>query len=114
MEHTTDITENGDLRVEVAALGFAALGSEQRLGVLRALVRAGGGGRTIGELGAAVGLSGATLTHHIRALDTAGLVTRTKEGRVIRVAVDYAAIRALSAYLLAECCADHSGDHDHG
>lgn len=100
-------------RVEQAASGFAALGSEQRLSVLRSLVRAGDAGRSIGALGADVGLSGATLTHHIRALSHAGLVTRRKEGRMIRVAVDYAAIRALSDYLLAECCADHAGEHDH-
>ena len=101
-------------RVEIAASGFAALGSEQRLLVLRHLVRAGGQGRSIGELGEAVGLSGATLTHHIRALTHAGLVTRKKEGRVIRVAVDYDNVRALSDYLLSECCADSEGGHTHG
>lgn len=113
MEHTPDPRDSLD-RIEIAASGFAALGSEQRLSVLRHLVRAGGKGRSIGELGEAVGLSGATLTHHIRALTHAGLVTRQKEGRVIRVAVDYDRVRALSAYLLSECCADNHEGHDHG
>ena len=96
-------------RIEIAASGFAALGSEQRLAVLRHLVRAGEAGRSIGELGEAVGLSGATLTHHIRALTHAGLVIRQKEGRIIRVTVDFDRVRALSDYLLSECCADLDG-----
>lgn len=113
MEHAPDPRDPLD-RIEIAASGFAALGSEQRLSVLRHLVRAGGKGRSIGELGEAVGLSGATLTHHVRALSHAGLVTRKKEGRLVRVAVDYARIRALSDYLLSECCADSDEGHDHG
>jgi len=40
-----------DLAVEQAASTFAALGSEQRLNVLRVLVRAGDAGLTIGTLG---------------------------------------------------------------
>ena len=111
MKYETDSPEP----IELAALGFAALGSEQRLAVLRSLVRAGEEGRSIVELGKAVGLSGATLTHHIRALTAAGLVNRTKEGRVIRVAVEYDRVRALSDYLLSACCVDTGiGDHTHG
>ena len=113
MKHYVDSAEPFS-RIEVAASGFAALGSEQRLGVLRTLVRAGGEGRSIGELGQAVGLSGATLTHHVNALVQAGLVSRNKEGRSVRIIVDYERVRALSDYLLSECCADLDGDHRHG
>lgn len=89
-----------------SARAFAALGSEQRLAVVLSLVRAGHQGRTMGALGEAVGVSGATLTHHLRALSEAGLVIRHKEGRAIRVTVDFAQIEALSTYLLTHCCTE--------
>jgi ArsR family transcriptional regulator len=95
------------LSVEDAASTFAALGSEQRLAVLNALVRAGPDGLSIGVLGARSGITGSTLTHHVRILTQAGLVDQTRQGRsVICAAVAYPKIEAMSAYLLNECCAD--------
>ena len=105
------------LRPEVAASAFAALGSEQRLAVLRALVRAGPEGLPIGALGARSGVTGSTLTHHLRILAGAGLVAQERRGRqIICAAVAYDAVRELSRFLLSECCADASGpgSHDHG
>ncbi len=100
-----------------AAAAFAALGSEQRLSVLRAIVRAGPDGLTIGELGERSGVTGSTLTHHMKILTGAGLVEQAKQGRsIICIAADYRRVRALSDYLLNECCADachpHKG-HEH-
>ena len=112
MKHMT----TPDLSVEIAASTFAALGSEQRLAVLRTLVRAGPEGLTIGTLGERSGVTGSTLTHHMKILAQAGLVTQTKQGRsIICAAVAYEQVRALSNFLLKECCADseHEG-HDHG
>ncbi|MDW4499110.1 metalloregulator ArsR/SmtB family transcription factor [Sulfitobacter sp. D35] len=107
--------ENLDLTI--AAAQFAALGSEQRLGVLRTLVRAGPEGLSIGELGARSGVSGSTLTHHMKILASAGLVTQARQGRsIICAAVAYADVRALSEFLLTECCADRAApceDHLH-
>jgi len=95
------------LSVEQAASTFAALGSEQRLAVLNALVRAGPGGLSIGELGARSGVTGSTLTHHMKILTTAGLASQTRKGRqIICAAADYSVMKALSGYLLSECCAD--------
>lgn len=102
----------------LAASRFAALGSEQRLAVLRCLVRAGQDGLSIGELGDRTGVTGSTLTHHVKTLTQAGLVTQVKQGRqVICAAVAYSQIKSLSEFLLNECCADASQpakDHDHG
>ncbi len=95
------------LPVEVAASAFAALGSEQRLTVLRTLVRAGPEGLSMGELGERTGVSGSTLTHHLKILAGAGLVSQEKRGRSIIVgAADMTTMQALSDYLLSECCAD--------
>ena len=88
---------------------FAALGSEQRLAVLLCLVRAGPDGLAIGELGARSGVTGSTLTHHMKVLAHAGLVTQEKRGRsIICAAVAYDQVRALSEFLLNQCCADAS------
>ena len=95
------------LAVEDAASSFAALGSEQRLAVLNTLVRAGPEGLPIGTLGERTGVTGSTLTHHVRILTQAGLVHRVKRGRsIICAAVAYPRMQALSAYLLSECCTD--------
>lgn len=104
------------LPVHEAASTFAALGSEQRLAVLRTLVRAGPEGLTIGTLGERTGITGSTLTHHMRILSQAGLVEQTKQGRqILCVAADYTRMKALSAFLLSECCADTAEkDHAHG
>ena len=100
------------LAVEDAASTFAALGSEQRLIVLNTLVQAGPEGLPIGELGERSGVSGSTLTHHVRILTQAGLVHRVKQGRsIICAAVAYPRVKALSAYLLSKCCTDSAHPH---
>lgn len=100
-----------------AASAFAALGSEQRLMVLRTLVRAGPDGLSIGELGRRSGVTGSTLTHHMRILVQAGLVRQSKQGRtIICVGAAYDRVQDLSAFLLSECCADSEAgtEHRHG
>ena len=95
------------LSVEEAASTFAALGSEQRLGVLTTLVRAGPKGLSIGELGKRSGVTGSTLTHHMKILAASGLVSQEKQGRsIICAAAAMDTVEALASYLLKECCAD--------
>lgn len=90
-----------------AAAAFAALGSEQRLHVLRTLVRAGPEGLPIGELGRRTGVTGSTLTHHMKILAAAGVVEQVKQGRqIICIGVAFERMQELSAFLLKECCAD--------
>ncbi len=74
------------LSLQDAALAFAALGSEHRLGVLQSLVRAGPDGLTVGALGQRSGVTGSTLTHHLRSLAQVGLVTQTRHGRTVHCA----------------------------
>jgi DNA-binding transcriptional ArsR family regulator len=96
-----------------AASAYAALGSEQRLSLLRTLTRAGDQGTSIGALGEATGLSGANLTHHLRILSTAGLIRQEKRGRSVICAVaDYATFERLNEFLREECCADVDCDKD--
>lgn len=98
-----------------AAAAFAALGSEQRLTVLRSLVRAGPEGLSIGELGKRTGVTGSTLTHHMKILASARLVQQVRKGRQIMCfGADYSEMQVLSDFLLQECCADMpEGCHHH-
>lgn len=111
-----DMSPSQEIDLVRAASAFAALGSEQRLGVLLTLVRAGPDGLSMGELGARSGVTGSTLTHHLRILREAGLVNQAKVGRkVICVGAAYERARALSDFLLSSCCADSpESDHAHG
>lgn len=103
-----------DLEIEDAAQAFAALGSEQRLAVLRALVRAGPDGLRVGELKDRTGLAASTLSHHLRFLSQSGLIEQTRRGReIICVGAAYERVGALAAFLVRECCADAPRDHRH-
>ncbi|QXT40541.1 ArsR/SmtB family transcription factor [Gymnodinialimonas ceratoperidinii] len=97
--------------ITLAATAFAALGSEQRLAIVRRLVRAGPAGLPMGDLGRDVGVTGSVLTHHLKQLVSAGLVKQRKDGRRILSSIDLPAINALSAFLVAECCADVGWEH---
>lgn len=106
------------LSLAQAASTFAALGSEQRLHVLRILVRAGPSGLTIGELGQRSGVTGSTLTHHMKILSAANLVQQERQGRsIICAAAAYDEMEGLIQFLLSECCADcapQNERHAHG
>ena len=99
--------------LEEAALGFAAVGSEPRLEVLLALVRAGPNGLTVGEIQERLNVPASTLAHHLRFLAAAGVLIQEKRGRALINRAAYDRIEALAAYLLHECCHDaHGPDND--
>ena len=87
-----------------AAAALAALGHEARLKVFRLLVRAGEGGLSVGDIAAHEGLAPSTLAHHLGALVAAGLVERRRAGRLMLIRADYDRMRAVLAFVAAECC----------
>ncbi len=56
------------MQVEIAAQGFAAMGSEARLTVLNCLVRAGQEGLTVSDIQERTGIAPSTLAHHLKFL----------------------------------------------
>lgn len=82
-----------------------ALAHEHRLNLFRLLVQAGGEGMAVGELAAATGLAGATLTSHLHILRRAGLVDDERRGRVIQCRANYAQMDHLLGFLTENCCA---------
>ncbi|WP_316014044.1 metalloregulator ArsR/SmtB family transcription factor [Roseobacter sp. HKCCA0434] len=94
------------MQTEIAAQGFAALGSEARLEVVTALVRAGQGGLTVGDIQVRTGIAPSTLAHHLRFLTAADLVEQTREGRTVRNRARFDRLEALARFVLNECCVE--------
>jgi len=82
------------------------MGSEQRLKVLRALVRAGAPGLTVGQIQERTGIAPSTLAHHLRFLAAGGLVVQERAGRATVNRASFDALRNLAQFILAECCVD--------
>ena len=95
---------------DLAAAGFAAIGSEPRLAVLKTLVRAGSDGLNIAAIQDRTGIAQSTLAHHLKSLVAGGLVRQERRGRETINRADYDQLRSLAAYILAECCVDEDGD----
>ena len=91
---------------ELAAQGFASMGSEARLAVLRSLVRAGQKGLSVGDIQERTGIAPSTLAHHLKFLVGAEVIEQEKQGRTMITRANFDRLRALAAYLLEECCAD--------
>lgn len=91
---------------EEAAQGFAAMGSEARLQVLRCLIRAGEAGLTVGDIQERTGIAPSTLAHHLKFLTAAGVVAQERQGRSTISRADFARLEALAGFILSECCAD--------
>ena len=92
------------METEDAAFAFAALGQSTRLDLLRILLDAGPSGVAAGEVAARLGVPSSTLSFHLRALDQAGLIAATRQGRSLIYAVQFARLRALLAFLAEACC----------
>ena len=91
---------------ENLAAGFAAMGSEARLDVLHALIRAGQSGLTVGDIQDRTGIAPSTLAHHLKFLHGAGLITQERQGRSVITRADYRRLEELAGFILSECCAD--------
>jgi DNA-binding transcriptional ArsR family regulator len=83
---------------------LSALGHPVRLQVLRFVVQGGGDGTAAGDIQAHVGLPASTLSHHLKRLVDAGLLTSRSEGTYHYYAPDYGALRMLTNYLWEDCC----------
>jgi len=95
------------------AAAFTALGQETRLHVMRALLEAGPTGMPAGEIAVTLGVPASTLSFHLRALEHAGLIAPTRQGRSLIYAAQIAHLRALIGFLTEVCCdgePDRCGD----
>ncbi|MFT5690901.1 MAG: ArsR family transcriptional regulator [Oceanicoccus sp.] len=92
------------MRVEDAATKLAELGHTTRLGIYRALVKAGRGGLPVSNIQQQLNVPGSTLSHHITRLVRVGLLKQVREGRVLRCFAQYEELAQLIEFLSEECC----------
>jgi len=91
-------------RLEHHAAQLSALGHPVRLQILRYVVQAGGKGAAAGDIQGHVDLPASTLSHHLKRLVDAGLLTTRSEGTFHYYAADYAALGTLTNYVWEDCC----------
>jgi DNA-binding transcriptional ArsR family regulator len=96
-------------KLERHAEQLSALGHPIRLQILRFIVQGGDGGTAAGDIQAHMDLPASTLSHHLKRLVDAGLLTTRQEKTFHYYAADYAALRALTEYLWEDCCKRGSG-----
>jgi DNA-binding transcriptional ArsR family regulator len=88
-----------------AVEALSALAHSSRLAVFRLLVRAGEDGMAAGEIAREIGALPNTLSTHLTILGNAGLVRSRRDGRSVIYSADYAGMRSLLGFLVADCCA---------
>ena len=89
---------------KAAIESLAALAQPTRLNIFRRLVAAEQSGMPAGEIARQLDVPHNTLSTHVAVLERAGLVSSTREGRVIRYRAELEGVRALVAFLTADCC----------
>ena len=91
-------------KLERHAEQLGALGHPVRLAALRFVVQAGVDGATAGDIAARLDIPASTLSHHLKRLVDAGLMTTRGEGTFHYYAPDFTALRTLTDYLWEDCC----------
>jgi ArsR family transcriptional regulator, arsenate/arsenite/antimonite-responsive transcriptional repressor len=91
-------------KLERHAEQLSALGHPVRLAILRYVVQGEDGGTAAGDIQSHVELPASTLSHHLKRLVEAGVLTARAEGKFLYYAANYTALRAVTDYLWEDCC----------
>lgn len=91
-------------KLERHAEQLSALGHPVRLSILRYVVQGEGRGTAAGDIQSHVDLPASTLSHHLKRLVEAGLLTIRSEGTFHFYTANYTALRALTDYVWEDCC----------
>jgi protein-tyrosine-phosphatase/DNA-binding transcriptional ArsR family regulator len=92
------------MEITEAASLFGALGQESRLGVLQLLLTATPAGVPAGEVADRLTMPASTTSFHLSALEKAGLVESSRQGRQIIYSIRLRALRELLGFLTETCC----------
>jgi DNA-binding transcriptional ArsR family regulator len=91
-------------QLEKHAAQLSALGHPARLSILRFIVQGDPEGTAAGDIQSHVDIPASTLSHHLRRLAAADLVTSRTQGTFIYYRANYDALRGLTTYLWEDCC----------
>jgi ArsR family transcriptional regulator len=83
---------------------FSALGTEQRLRIMRLLLSAHPEGMVVSEIIAELGMAASTLSHHLDKLKNEDLVKVRREGTYLWYSANADVLEELLGFLYAECC----------
>ena len=92
------------MEIENVAAAFTALGQTTRLELLRTLLFAAPSGLAAGDIALRLHVPASTLSFHLRALEQAGLIAATRQGRSLIYAAQISALRGLIGFLTEACC----------
>ncbi len=92
--------------IENAASLLKELGHTTRLSIYRRLVKAGTEGLPVGEIQKELEIPASTLSHHISALVTVGLIKQRREGRTLYCTTQYETLQNLLSFMTDQCCSD--------
>ena len=92
------------METKTALAALAGLAQESRLEIFRLLVEKGPEGLSVGAIAERLGVSGATLSFHLKELSHAGLITGRQAGRFIYYSPNFEAVNGLVDYLTENCC----------
>jgi len=96
------------MKIDDAAARLEALGNPTRLKIYRMLVRAGHAGMPVGRLQERLKTPASTLSHHVKALVSVGLISQVREGTTLVCHAEYDTMQGLVDFLVAECCVEES------
>lgn len=88
----------------VAVKRLSALAQENRLAVIRLLVKAGAEGLPAGEIARTLAVPPNTLSAQLALLTNAGLIASRRDGRSIIYTADISGLSDLILYLMEDCC----------
>ena len=93
-----------NMELEEVAKALKELGHPTRLFIFKHLVKAGEQGLPVGDLQRQLEIPGSTLSHHIAALVSVGLVKQNRESRTLLCVSQYAVLEEIIAFFQEECC----------
>lgn len=96
------------MHIATAAEHLQALGNPVRLRIYQVLAQAGDDGLTVGRVQSVLKINASTLSHHLKTMVVAGLVTQTRESTNLICRTNRDAMHGLFRYLTLKCAADRA------
>jgi ArsR family transcriptional regulator, arsenate/arsenite/antimonite-responsive transcriptional repressor len=109
---TLEFQISGIMESKTVILALGALAQETRLAIFRMLVKRGPEGFTPGDIAERLSIPAATLSFHLKELQTAQLTSTRREGRFVYYSANIEHMNTVLAFLTDNCCSLSSTPRD--